>query len=165
MSHNNPYPFKAAANGVPKAHRLGGHTRHRAALRLLAATAVTLLASVGVSPLASPAQATSAYGCGQALIPGSAWEGSYANKGDLAVRSNGQNMGTLSDCTSNGTYGPRYQCTELARRWASVAWGEPAKWMGNAYQAWPLLQHPNGGPRSSREVVARKREPCHPLGS
>lgn len=94
-------------------------------------------------------------GCGDALPPGSAWAGAYAARGDVTVRSNGGYgiMGTLYDCTSLGTYGPRYQCTELAQRWAALEWGEPATWMSYAYEAWangptlprPLVQHPNGG--------------------
>ena len=116
---------------------------------LIASTVVELIT------VTAPAAATPA--CGAPLPPGSTWAGAYAAIGDVTVRSNGgyKVMGTLNDCAYPvmGTYGPRYQCTELAQRWAALRWGEPAQWMGFAYEAWakgptlprPLLQHPNGG--------------------
>src|SRR4249919_402432 len=119
---------------------------------LIVSTVVELITVAG------PAAATPA--CGAPLPPGSAWAGTYAAIGDVTVRSNGGYLGTLEDCTypASGTYGPRYQCTELAQRWAALMWGEPATWMGYAYQAWakgptlprPLLQHPNGGEDAPR---------------
>jgi hypothetical protein len=119
-----------------------------------------LVAGTVVQLITVAARADAAPACGAPLPPGSAWAGVYAALGDVMVRSNGADMGTLYDCTTpaGGSYGPHYQCTELAQRWAAVAWGEPATWMGYAYQAWaagptlprPLLQHRNGGEDAPR---------------
>jgi len=103
------------------------------------------------------AQLMTAPAWGAVIQLGSAWARSYAARGDLNVYSNGGWMGSLgSGCgTDNCKYGPEYQCTELAMRWAAIVWGEPDTWGQGVYafDMWtmgpslrvPLQQHPNGG--------------------
>ena len=56
-------------------------------------------------------------------------------------------------------FGPEFQCTQLALRYAYYAWGEPANWgAGAAYGMWttgpnlpiPLQQFANGAVRAAR---------------
>jgi len=86
---------------------------------------------------------------GTVIVPGSAWAGTYASLGDLNVYSNG-----TGDEDQMGAYGLEYECTELASRWAQIAYGDSHnRWDGPAYmfyasgpsQSPPFLQEPNGG--------------------
>ena len=113
-----------------------------------------ILAAFATLMPASRAGATTAAGQ-TVLVPGSSWAPQYTSGGaDLNVYSNGSCMGNATcNIDGSGTFGPQWQCTELAQRWAHVAWGEPDIWMGDAESAWtdgpqlarPLVQHPNGG--------------------
>ena len=86
---------------------------------------------------------------GSVLVPGSAWAGSVASRGDLNVYSNGTGSQDVY-----AAYGMEFECVELAQRWAAVAFGEQPHWpVLWAYQMWsvgptlsvPLQQYPNGG--------------------
>jgi hypothetical protein len=86
---------------------------------------------------------------GTVLVPGGQWAGTSAALGDLNVYSNGD-----GNEDSYGTYGLRYECVELAQRWAAIRFGEQKGWpVQAAYQMWsvgptlsvPMIQHPNGG--------------------
>ena len=107
---------------------------------------VALGAALGSSTVAAHA---SAIPFGTVLISGAQWAGADAGLGDLNVYSNGnQNQ------DQTGTYGSKYECTELVQRWAHFKFGEPATWpITNAADMWnvgptlpvPLSQNPNGG--------------------
>jgi hypothetical protein len=62
--------------------------------------------------------------CGSVLVTGASW---LLGAG-VDVISNGSDEGTGTSCTTNGTYGPRYQSTELVNRlyrtklWTTKAW-------------------------------------------
>jgi CHAP domain len=86
---------------------------------------------------------------GSILVPGWQWAGGYSQLGDLNVYSNG----TRSQ-DQWGTFGWKYECVELAQRWAYYRFGETPVWsIQNAADMWnvgptmkvPFLQNPNGG--------------------
>jgi hypothetical protein len=88
---------------------------------------------------------------GTVLISGAQWAGADAALGDLNVYSNG-----TQTTDQAGTFGLKYECTELAQRWAHYKFGEPATWpISNTADMWtagpalpvPLFQNPNGGAR------------------
>ena len=110
-----------------------------------------LLLTVAGFGLSSPATTQAAVvPWGTVLVPGSAWAGADAARGDLNVYSNG--TGSQDQPTA---YGLGYECVELAVRWAQIAFGVPHSSWGimYAYQMWaagprlatPFIQHPNGG--------------------
>jgi len=86
---------------------------------------------------------------GTVLVAGGDWAGAAAAMGDLSVYSNGDGNEDRAD-----TYGLRYECVELAQRWAALRFGEQPIWpVAYAYQMWdvgpnlrlPWQQLPNGG--------------------
>lgn len=102
--------------------------------------------------LGAPAQpvAASVVPWGTVLVPGPAWAGAEATRGDLNVYSNGTGFQD-----QQGVYGLEYECVELAVRWAQVAFGVVHSTWAIAYasQMWSagphlspaFIQHPNGG--------------------
>lgn len=101
---------------------------------------------------------TGAYGA--PLIDGCHWATWVARCSNLTVYGNGSSFANAGCGPPNGcTYGPEFQCTELAQRYASYAWGEPNVWdgyggaNGSAAQMWnagpvlpiPLQQFAQGG--------------------
>ena len=95
---------------------------------------------------------------GGELIPGCSWATWVPNCSNLTVYGNGSSFGDTGCGPPNGcTFGPEFQCTELAQRYAHYAFGEPDTWWaygaGAAYSFWdagpklpvPLQQFPNGG--------------------
>lgn len=97
---------------------------------------------------------------GTELVAGCQWATWIKNCANLNVYSNGGSFDTGACGPPNGcTYGPEFQCTELAQRYAAYAWGEPDDWSGyggadgDAASMWqagpalphPLMQLPNGG--------------------
>jgi hypothetical protein len=90
---------------------------------------------------------------GQALISGCAWATWVTNCQNLTAYGNGSSFDDVGCGTPFGCeFGPEFQCTQLALRYAYYAWGEPATWGGQAYQMWtagpslpvPLQQFANG---------------------
>jgi hypothetical protein len=84
---------------------------------------------------------------GAQLIDGCQWATWVAQCSNLSVYGNGSSFSDSGCGPPNGcTFGPEFQCTELAQRYAYYAWGEPATWNGyggaggSAYQMW------NAGP-------------------
>jgi hypothetical protein len=86
---------------------------------------------------------------GTVLVAGGDWAGAAAALGDVSVYSNGAGNQDQAD-----TFGLRYECVELAQRWAAVRFGEQPIWpVAYAYQMWdvgpglrlPWQQLPNGG--------------------
>jgi hypothetical protein len=146
----------------------------RRALTVLVVT--TVFASVpglGVSAQPSPAAAaiqpgmmsvvdrqasTGTYGA--PLIDGCSWATWVSRCQNLTVYGNGSSFDDSGCGAPNGcTFGPEFQCTEIAQRYAYYAWGEPAVWdgyggaNGSAAQMWqagpalpiPLQQFTQGG--------------------
>jgi CHAP domain-containing protein len=121
----------------------------------LAAAAISLAAVVSLSPATGHAQAAIRTATdpiapwGTLLVPGSAWAGGWAAKGDLSVYSNGDGNTDQSVPT-----GDAYECVEFVQRWANIRYGAPPVWHGNAKDLWvrgpqlpiPFNQLPNGGP-------------------
>jgi hypothetical protein len=90
---------------------------------------------------------------GQPLISGCAWATWVTNCQYLTAYGNGSSFDNVGCGTPFGCqFGPEFQCTQLALRYAFYAWGEPAQWGGAAYQMWgagpnlpvPLEQLANG---------------------
>jgi len=112
------------------------------------------------TPSASPSTRAFTGALGSVLIAGCDWAPDVPDCADLNVYGNGTDL-TNMQCGGPDacTYGPEYQCTELAQRYAAHAWGTPDRWdgyggdSGNAYQLWdaaaalptPLQRFPNGG--------------------
>ena len=140
-------------------HSIAGHLLTR-----MAVAAVAAVTAAGVSALApTSAQATLLSSCGGAtygrvLVNGPAWSGLPASRGDLNVYDNAACF--PNNWESVGTYGLHWQCTELAARWADVAWEEggyqnweATGWTGSAKDMWrvapllrvPLTRYANGG--------------------
>ncbi|HVC41902.1 MAG TPA: hypothetical protein VND54_07995 [Candidatus Saccharimonadales bacterium] len=96
---------------------------------------------------------------GAPLIGGCTWAIWVTNCGNLTAYGNGSGFNNVGCGPPNGcTFGPEFQCEELADRYAYYAWGEPANWypygaVGGAFTMWqagpnlpiPLAQYPNGG--------------------
>ena len=138
------------------------------ATRVLPRLAIPALTSLGLGvatmALSSTADAALVRTCGgstygRVLVSGTAWSGLSASNGDLNVYDNAACF--PHNWESVGTYGLQWQCTELAARWADVAWGEggyqnwlAAGWSGSAQDMWrvapllrvPLTRYANGGP-------------------
>jgi hypothetical protein len=109
---------------------------------LLAGTVFVGSAAAAASPCGSAGYG-GPWGC--VLLPGSAWAPNLAGLGDLNVYNNGTNL------TYKGPdlgYSWEYQCTELAVRYAALAWHEGsnlakpedawygAGWNGSAQDMW-----------------------------
>ena len=138
-------------------------------LRILAIALA--LAAVAVLPGPTHAAAATAVPFGTVLVPGATWAGSYASLGNLNVYSNGTGAQDQS-----GAYGPRYECTELAERWAAIAYGvNPSSW--NIQAAWqmfaaashlsiPFEALPNGGsaPPQFGDILVFDRTSFDPTG-
>jgi hypothetical protein len=101
--------------------------------------------------LAAEFAGTGSYG--QPLISGCAWATWVTNCQNLTAYGNGGSFNDVGCGTPFGCeFGPEFQCTQLALRYAYYAWGEPATWGGQAYQMWtagpnlpiPLQQFANG---------------------
>jgi hypothetical protein len=119
--------------------------------RRLALVALALSTALTGTLLAGPDRTAAAVvPWGTVLVPGSAWAGPEASKGDLNVYSNG--TGSQDQVVADGL---GYECVELAVRWAQIAFGVPHNSWGVSYasQMWaagprlavPFVQHPNGG--------------------
>jgi CHAP domain len=119
--------------------------------RRMAVVALAVTTALGISILAPPRPATAAVvPWGTVLVPGPAWAGAEASRGDLNVYSNGTGFQD-----QNVPYGLGYECVELAVRWAQIAFGDNHSSWGDsfAYQMWAtgprlhpaFVQHPNGG--------------------
>jgi hypothetical protein len=80
------------------------------------------------------------------LISGCAWATWVTNCQNLTAYGNGTSFNDVGCGTPFGCeFGPEFQCTQLALRYAYYAWGEPATWGGQAYsmfQAGPTLPIP-----------------------
>jgi hypothetical protein len=129
-----------------------------AVVALTAPTTVTRLKSpppaaptVTHGMLAAEVAGTGNYG--QPLISGCTWATWVTNCQNLTAYGNGSSFDDVGCGTPFGCeFGPEFQCTELAMRYAFYAWGEPAQWGGAAYQLWgagpalpiPLEQFANG---------------------
>jgi hypothetical protein len=129
-----------------------------AVVALTAPTTVTRLKSpppaaptVTNGMLAAEVAGTGNYG--QPLISGCTWATWVTNCQNLTAYGNGSSFDDVGCGTPFGCeFGPEFQCTELAMRYAFYAWGEPAQWGGAAYQLWgagpalpiPLEQFANG---------------------
>ncbi len=120
----------------------------RKRLTLLALALVTALAG---NILTAPARTSAAVvPWGTVLVPGSAWAGAGASRGDLNVYSNG--TGAQDQLVA---YGLGYECVELAARWSQIEFGvQHNSWnISFASQMWAagphvtpaFVQHPNGG--------------------
>ena len=90
---------------------------------------------------------------GQPLISGCAWATWVTKCQNLTAYGNGSSFDDVGCGTPFGCeFGPEFQCTQLALRYAYYAWGEPATWGGQAYSMWsagptlpiPLQQFANG---------------------
>jgi surface antigen len=112
----------------------------------------------GMAAVRAGLSTTGSYG--SPLIAGCTWATWVAQCRNLTVYGNGSSFDDTGCGAPNGcTFGPEFQCTELAQRYAYYAWGEPATWsgyggnQGNAYEMWnsapllpiPLAQFANGG--------------------
>lgn len=133
--------------------------RHRLAA-IVAFLGVVTVAAPAASVQAGSAAQTFAHGMlgvlqtqgstgpyGAQLIDGCQWATWVARCSNLSVYGNGSSFSNSGCGPPNGcTFGPEFQCTELAQRYAYYAWGEPATWdgyggaAGSAYQMW------NAGP-------------------
>jgi hypothetical protein len=107
---------------------------------------------------------------GRVLLHGGEWAGAAASLGDLNVYSNGDGNEDEAD-----TYGLRYECVELAQRWAAVRFEEQPIWpVAYAYQMWgaaphlriPWQQLPNGGAVAPQfgDLIIFGRAPTSPAG-
>ncbi len=112
---------------------------------------------------------------GAPLIDGCSWATWVPRCQNLTVYGNGASFNDAGCGPPNGcTFGPEFQCTELAQRYAYYAWGEPADWdgyggaNGSAAQMWqagpalpvPLQQFSQGGgvpPQRGRPADLRSR--------
>ena len=146
----------------------------RRALTVLALlSAITVSGGVAASAQSPPASTTVKPGMlsvvdrqagtgtyGAPLIDGCSWATWVSRCQNLTVYGNGSSFDDSGCGAPNGcTFGPEFQCTELAQRYAYYAWGEPAVWdgyggaNGSAAQMWqagpalpvPLQQFAQGG--------------------
>lgn len=136
-----------------------GRGSHRRPIIALVAFVVAATCLAATPP--TTASAGGNYGnFGDVLVSGASWAPEWATLGDLNVYSNGPTLGVVGP---TGTYGIKYQCTELAERFAAVVFGmgDHSKWSaassggvvwnGAAYDMWRVapalgfVQHPNGG--------------------
>ena len=105
---------------------------------------------------------------GDVCVTGSSWAPASLVAADplhLDVFSNGRTTHIVGpdNVDALGDFSQKWQCTELAMRWADVAWGEGDKtawtnagWNGSAWDMWdvaphlakPLRQVPNGSPQA-----------------
>ena len=106
--------------------------------------------------LAAEFSGTGTYG--SPLISGCTWATWVTNCSNLTAYGNGGSFDNVGCGAPNGcTFGPEFQCEELAVRYAYYAWGEPANWYsygarGGANTMWqagpalpvPLAQFANG---------------------
>jgi hypothetical protein len=84
---------------------------------------------------------------GAPLISGCQWATWVANCSNLTAYGNGSSFDNSGCGAPNGcTFGPEFQCTELAQRYAYYAWGEPAVWDGYAGANGSAAQMWNAGP-------------------
>jgi hypothetical protein len=90
---------------------------------------------------------------GEPLISGCTWATWVTNCQNLTAYGNGTSFNDVGCGTPFGCeFGPEFQCTQLALRYAYYAWGEPAAWGGSAATMWqagpnlpiPLQQFANG---------------------
>ncbi|MDQ6847585.1 MAG: CHAP domain-containing protein [Candidatus Dormibacteraeota bacterium] len=115
-------------------------------------------AKPGMISVAAKQSSTGTYGA--PLIDGCSWATWVSRCQNLTVYGNGSSFDDAGCGAPNGcTFGPEFQCTELAQRYAYYAWGEPAVWdgyggaNGSAAQLWqagpalpvPLQQFNQGG--------------------
>jgi hypothetical protein len=140
---------------------------------LIAAAITVALLAAGILPGSAAPGATgqrgmmavvdgqsSTGGYGAPLVQGCQWATWVARCSNLTVYGNGSSFSDAGCGPPNGcTFGPEFQCTELAQRYAYYAWGEPAIWSGyggadgSAAQMWlagpdlpiPLQQFSQGG--------------------
>lgn len=116
-----------------------------------AAVALALATAVAGVAMSMPIRASAAVvPWGTVLVPGSAWAGSMAGRGDLNVYSNGTGFQD-----QQGAYGLDYECVELAFRWSQIAFGvshigwgiqyASQMWTAGTHVSPPYIQHPNGG--------------------
>ena len=107
---------------------------------------------------------------GTVLVSGAQWAGADAALGDLNVYSNG-----AQSQETTGTFGRKYECTELAQRWAYYKFGEPAQWpISSAAGMWnagpslpvPLAQESNGGasPPQFGDIIVFAATGSNPTG-
>jgi hypothetical protein len=129
--------------------------------------AAAMFAAPAAAAFASAPSADAAAGCNQygpvgcVEVGGSQWApASVAAAHDLNVYNNGSDLRAVYGSDS---WGPEWQCTEFATRWADAAWGDggykawdAAGWNGSAQNMYdvaprlrvPLTQIPNGDPRA-----------------
>ena len=115
-------------------------------------------AKPGMISVAAQQSSTGTYGA--PLIDGCSWATWVSRCQNLTAYGNGSSFDNAGCGAPNGcTFGPEFQCTELAQRYAYYAWGEPAVWdgyggaNGSAAQMWqagpalpvPLQQFTQGG--------------------
>ena len=90
---------------------------------------------------------------GEPLITGCNWATWVTNCQNLTAYGNGSSFNNVGCGPPFGcAFGPEFQCTQLALRYAYYAWGEPATWGGSASTMWqagptlpiPLQQFANG---------------------
>src|SRR6202166_1253076 len=90
---------------------------------------------------------------GQPLISGCTWATWVTKCQNLTAYGNGASFNDVGCGPPFGCeFGPEFQCTQLALRYAYYAWGEPATWGGQASSMWsagptlpiPLQQFANG---------------------
>lgn len=140
---------------------------------LIAAAITVALLAAGILPGSAAPGATgqrgmmavvdgqsSTGGYGAPLVQGCQWATWVARCSNLTAFGNGSSFSDSGCGPPNGcTFGPEFQCTELAQRYAYYAWGEPAIWSGygggdgSAAQMWiagpalpiPLQQFAQGG--------------------
>ena len=113
---------------------------------------------LGMMSVVDRQSSTGTYGA--PLIDGCSWATWVSRCSNLTVYGNGSSFDDSGCGAPNGcTFGPEFQCTELAQRYAYYAWGEPATWDGyagadgSAAQMWqagpalpiPLQQFSQGG--------------------
>jgi hypothetical protein len=118
----------------------------------------------GLAAVAAGEASTGNYGA--PLIAGCAWATWVANCQNLTVYGNGNSFNDSGCGPPFGcTFGPEFQCTQLAQRYAYYAWGEPANWYGyggaggNADDMWvsgpalpvPLQRFANGAGIAPRQ--------------
>jgi hypothetical protein len=131
---------------------------------VVALTAPPRTPTAAESPLPPPAAPTVTHGMlaaetagtgnyGQPLISGCTWATWVTKCQNLTAYGNGSSFNDVGCGTPFGCeFGPEFQCTQLALRYAYYAWGEPATWGGQAYSMWsagptlpiPLQQFANG---------------------
>ncbi len=131
----------------------------------LAASSVPARAAAGTRGIATRGMVAAAGGLGTGpygapLVAGCAWATWVPQCQNLTAYGNGDLFSDSGCGAPNGcTFGPEFQCTELAQRYAHYAWGEPDQWngyggaQGSAYQMWaaapalpiPLEQFAQGG--------------------